>query len=440
MVRRINVIAIIISAAFLINSLTNTIIAQTVNNENPGQNEIIVKFKKSVTDESKVTILKRLGAKSFRQSYGNHFHVVTVRDGEVEKMVELYSKNPNVAYAEPNYTVRAFFTPNDEFFPNQWHMSQINCEKAWDISTGQGVTVAVIDSGVGINGSDGFGGRLIQGRDFIDGDDNSIDLNGHGTHVAGTVAEETNNSVGVAGVAFNANILSIRVLNRFGAGSTSGVIDGIRWAADNGADVINLSLGGPDESEAEQEAIDEVLGKGVVIVAAAGNESGSVGFPAGFDGVIAVGSVRFDEQLSFFSNFGPEIDIVAPGGDATIDQNGDGFPDAVLQETFTASGLLKIRNIRWEIVGFQGTSQASPHVAGVAALILEKNPTLTPDDVRNVLTSSAKDLGAPGKDDTFGWGLVDAAAALIPAPPVPTSTPIVVETPTGPLPVETPQL
>lgn len=384
------------------------------------QNQILVKFKDNVTEEDMVQIHRKYGVKSFRKSYGDHYHIVTIRDGEVEKMVNLYSKIPQVKFAEPNYILRAYLAPNDEFFKFQWHLSQINCEKAWDISTGQGVVVAIIDTGVNPNGFDSFGGRIIQGRDFVNGDGDSSDDNGHGTHVAGTVAQATNNGTGVAGVAFDSTILAVKVLGRFGFGNTDAVIDGIRWAADaGGANIINLSLGGPEGSNILEDTINEIHDKGIVIVAAAGNESGSVGFPAAYEKVIAVGSVRFDETLSFFSNSGPEIDVVAPGGDMNIDQNNDGFLDGVLQETFSRGFFRNRNNFDWDFFFFQGTSQASPHVAGVAALILSKNPTFTPDEVLDAITSTAKDLGQPGKDNTFGWGLIDAAAALSPMPAIP---------------------
>ncbi|MGR3218603.1 MAG: S8 family peptidase [Candidatus Anammoxibacter sp.] len=394
------------------------------------KNQVLVKFKDYVNYDDKIRIHKRCGSMSFRESYNNRFHIVTVKDGEVEKTINLYSENFEVKYAEPNYIVQAYLVPNDENFKFQWNLSQINCEEAWDISTGQGVVVAIVDTGVNPDGFDNFGMNVINGHNFVrfGRKNNSSDDNGHGTHVAGTVAQSTNNSTGVAGVAFDATILSVKVLNRFGVGNTGAVIDGIEWAVDNGAHVINLSLGSSERSNILEETIKDADDKGIVIVAAAGNASGSVGFPAVFETVIAVGSVRFDEDLSFFSNFGPEIDIVAPGGDMSIDQNADGRPDGILQETFTRSFFTGRRNFNWDLIQFQGTSQSSPHVAGVAALILAKNPMFTPDEVRNAIFSTAKDLGAPGKDDIFGWGLIDAAAALSPLP-TPTVTPTPSPTP-----------
>ncbi len=392
------------------------------------EDEILVKFKAKVNESDEKRILKKLGALSAKASYGNRYHVVKVKSGNVPKMVKLFSENPNIEYAEPNYVVQAYFTPNDEIFPFQWHLKQINCEKAWDISTGKGVVVAVIDSGVSSGGSDGFNGNLIIGKNFIPFSRDPEDENGHGTHVAGTIAQATDNGIGTAGVAFDATILAVKVLGRFGFGSSSGVTDGIRWAADNGAHIINMSLGGPDSSITMERAVNEAHNKGVVLIAAAGNESSSfIGFPAAYDNVIAVGSVRFDKKLSFFSNFGKKLDIVAPGGDTGIDQNGDDVPDGIIQETFQPVGFLRLRERIWDFFLFQGTSQASPHVAGVAALILEQNPEFTPETVRDALQFSAKDLGTPGKDLRFGWGLVDAFAALQPdatVMPTPAPTPV----------------
>lgn len=375
------------------------------------KNQILVRFNDDIMQEDGVQIHGKFGAMSFRKSYGNRYHIVTIRDDEVEKMINVYLKSPNVKYAEPNYILKAFFTPDDEFSEFQWNLSQINCERAWDISTGQGVVVAVLDTGVNEDGFDSFSGRVIQGRDFFNRDDDSSDDNGHGTHVAGTVAQATNNGIGVAGVAFDTTILALKVLGRFGRGNTDAVIDGIRWAADNGAQIINLSFGGPDKSDILEETINDIYDIGIVFVAAAGNGSGPVAFPAAYESVIAVGSVRFDETLSFFSSFGKEIDVVAPGGDLSVDQNSDGFADGILQETFR-KGFFRRNKFTWDIIQLQGTTQASPHVAGVAALILEKNPAFTPDEVRNAINSTAKDLGKPGKDNKFGWGLIDAAAAL----------------------------
>jgi len=371
--------------------------------------QILVTFKDNITDSVKAQVHKNLGALGVRDSYGKFYQVVTVREGSVEEIVKAYSQSPFVEYAEPDYLRFACFTPTDEFYSYQWNFCQINLPLAWNKSTGSGVTVAVIDTGVNPNGEDDFGGRLIQGHNFVRNTDDFTDDNGHGTHVSGTVGEETNNLIGCAGIAFNANILAVKVLNRRGVGSSSNIVDGIRWAADNGADVINMSLGASTGSTTEENAINYAYDKGVVICAASGNDGANqVGYPAAYENCIAVGATRYDKKLAPYSNTGDALDIVAPGGDTSVDQNGDGNPDGILQETFSR----RLFTYNWDYYFFQGTSMASPHVAGVVALILSLHPTYTPEQVRNAIQTSAQDLGASGWDTQYGWGLVNAYEAL----------------------------
>ena len=371
--------------------------------------QILVTFKDGVSDTEKAQVHKSLGALATRESYGNYYHIVTVPEGTVEEMVHVYSNNPLVKYAEPDYLRFINFTPNDQNYIYQWNFSQINLPAAWNRSTGSGATVAIVDTGVNPNGNDGFGNRLIQGHNFVKNTNDSSDDNGHGTHVAGTVGEETNNLTGCAGVAFNANILAVKVMNRRGVGYSSAIIDGIHWAADNGADVINMSLGATTSSQNENDAVDYAYNNGVVLCAAAGNESAnSVDYPAAYTNCIAVGATRYDKQIAPYSNTGDALDVVAPGGDTSVDQNHDGYLDGILQETFQRIFFY----YKWGYYFFQGTSMATPHVSGLAALIISLHPTYTPAQVRNAIQSSAQDLGSPGWDPNFGWGLIDANAAL----------------------------
>ncbi len=232
-------------------------------------------------------------------------------------------------------------------------------EKAWDISTGQGVTVAVVDTGIR-KGTDLAKTCFVSGYDFVNSDTDPIDDNGHGTHVAGTVAQSTDNGVGVAGVAYKSCLMPVKVLDATGSGTYADVASGIIYAADNGAKVINLSLGGSSDSQTLKDAVAYAYGKGVTVVAAAGNNnSRTLSYPAAYDAyVIAVGATQYDETKAPYSNYGPSLDLVAPGGNNNLDQNKDGYADGVLQQTFQIKG----RTISWGYYFFQGTSMAAPHV------------------------------------------------------------------------------
>jgi serine protease len=351
------------------------------------------------------------------------FRVIKVPPGQVKAKVTEYSQKPGVVYAEPNYIAYALSMPNDPLFNLQWHFGPtayggIGTEQAWDVSTGNGVIVAIVDTGIAYEnfGSYALAPDLAQtafvpGYDFINNDAHPNDDNSHGTHVAGTVAQSTNNGVGVAGVAYGAKLMPIKVLGKDGSGSYTAIANGIRYAADNGAKVINLSLGGSSGSETLRSALEYAYAKGVTIVAAAGNNGSSkVSYPAAYDAyVIAVGATRYDKNLAAYSNYGPSLDVVAPGGDTSVDQNGDGYGDGVLQNTFNPS-TKKVSDFGYWF--FQGTSMASPHVAAVAALVIAKGTATSPSDVRSAIQETAVDLGAQDRDDRYGWGLVDAYAAL----------------------------
>jgi len=353
------------------------------------------------------------------------FRVMKVPSGKVKEKIKELRQQAEVEYAEPNYLAYALMTPNDPYFSYQWHFDNptyggIHLKEAWDVANGQGVTVSVVDSGIR-KGTDLADTCFVSGWDFVGNDSDPTDENGHGTHVAGTIAQSTNNNLGVAGIAYKSCLMAVRVLDANGSGTYANVAAGIRWAADNGAKVINLSLGGDADSQTIKDAVAYAYQKGVTVVAACGNDNKpNCLYPAAYDDyVIAVGATQYDETKAPYSNYGPSLDLVAPGGNTSVDQNGDGYGDGVLQQTFTKNG----GTINWGYYFFQGTSMATPHVSGVAALLLSAGKANTPDQIRTILQQTAEDKGAPGRDDIYGWGLVDAAAALGVATPTPTFTP-----------------
>lgn len=357
--------------------------------------------------------------------------------------VKSLRSNPDVHMAEPNYRVYALAEPNDEAYPFQWHYPLVNLPAAWDLTTGQpDVQIAVLDTGILSNHPD-MAGQLVPGYDFIAdprraGDGDGIDANPedagdggelgrdsyHGTHVSGTVAAASDNGIGVAGVAWDARIMPLRVLGIQG-GSTYDVAQAMRYAAgldnDSGtvperpADIINLSLGGGPFIASIQSLIDEVRAAGVIIVAAAGNEgSDRPAYPASYDGVISVSAVDSQRNLAPYSNFGSRIDVAAPGGNNAVDRNGDGYPDGVLS---TRGSTSDSGGLNFVYTFTAGTSMASPHVAGIVALMKSVNPALTPEDVDALLASGdiSDDLGSPGRDNLYGAGLVNAERAVVAA-------------------------
>jgi serine protease len=395
--------------------------------------EFIVKFKPEV-GKKKIDKINHGHGTSIKRA-GSHFMRLNIPKGKtVAQIVGAYSRNPNVEYAEPNYIAHALMVPNDPLYnPYQWHLDipeteeisawhgdnggGINIEPAWDIATGTGAIVAVIDTGVayedyGITykqAPDLANTNFVAGYDFVNSDTHPNDDEGHGTHVTGTIAQSTNNGVGVAGAAYDCSIMPIKVLDSSGSGYYSWIADGIYYAADNGAQVISMSLGGTSTSYVLEDALAYAYEKNVTIVCSAGNAgpNGDPSYPAAYDAYcIAVGATRYDETVSYYSTNGNYVDIAAPGGDITVNQNGDGYVDGVLQQTHDGSNYKK-----FSYYLYQGTSMAAPHVSGVAALLISNGVT-GPDDVREALQSTAEDKGAIGCDPEYGWGIVDAYAAL----------------------------
>jgi serine protease len=310
--------------------------------------------------------------------------------------------------------------PDDPCYKYQWHLRQVGLPDAWKMGRGEGVVVAVIDTGV-TQVPDLKATDFVPGYNFVANNANAADDHGHGTHVAGTIAQATHNNLGVSGVAFGAKIMPLKVLSAQGSGSMGAIAQAIRYAADHGAKVINMSLGGPFPVSAIHNAVKYARGKGVVVVAAAGNDGrGRVSYPARYPEVFAVAATQFDESTTFYSNWGEQVDIAAPGGNTKVDQNGDGLPDGVLQNTVTPGNIGKT-----DYLWFMGTSMASPHTAGVAALVMGAGVN-KPDAVENLLRATARKpkkiketVQAEGTedanrrvDDHYGAGIIDAGAAL----------------------------
>lgn len=362
------------------------------------------------------------------QSGITHAHVDADREQE---LLELIRDNPDVESAEEEMTFSIpadevssealpvaapeankgdGFTPNDPDYGKQWNLPLINMPKAWQISKGKGAVVAVLDTGIAYEDFEDFkqvpdlkGAKFVKGYDFVNNDAHANDDHGHGTHVAGTIAQVTNNKEGVAGVAFEATLMPVKVLNHFGSGSSGAISDAIRWAADHGANVINMSLGGGGRSVVMENAVAYARKKGVVVVCAAGNGGrGIVEYPAAYPGSVAVAAVGPTRTLAPYSSWGKELDIAAPGGDKSR-----GVEFGILQNTIDAQDHAKSI-----YAYFNGTSMATPHVAGVAALLFA-NGGKTPDQVEKALFASAKaGPGQQGWNDHFGHGIIDAEAAL----------------------------
>lgn len=365
-------------------------------------------------------------------------------DADVEALArDLKARDPNVEYAEPDRRMYPMMTPNDPYFADQWHYGNtpggIRATTAWDTATGSGVVVAVIDTGIRPHAD--LRDNLLPGYDMIadtftanDGGGRDSDASDpgdataagacgsgtpstnsswHGTHVAGTIAARTNNGVGVAGVAFNAKVVPVRVLGRCG-GYTSDIADGIIWASGgtvanapanaNPAKVLNLSLGGSGAcSRTSQDAINSARSRGVLVVVAAGNSSTDASNfnPANCAGVVTVAAVNRAGGRASYSNYGNAIDVAAPGGE-TYPRSSDGILSTLNSGTSGPSSD--------SYSYYQGTSMAAPHVAGVAALMLSKTPGLTPDQIESKLKSTSRSF--PATCNSCGSGIVDATAAL----------------------------
>ena len=373
--------------------------------------------------------------------------VVRTRPGQsvAARAAELRLR-PGVVSATPNLIARAAYVPNDPGragIPGGWQELQwnfvgpfgVNAPAAWDHTGeagrlgGAGVVVAVLDTGVAYadhgryaRSPDLRGNRFVPGRDFVDGDGRPDDENGHGTHVASTIAETIDNGIGVTGLAFGARIMPVRVLDRWGEGDSAAISKGIRFAARKGADIINLSFefgAGVTASQIPDilDALRYARHKGVLVVGASGNSARtSVAYPARASAVLSVGATTEHGCLADYSNKGRTLDLVAPGGgpDAIIPGDPNCRPAAPEGRSIVQMTFRTTRRTFGLPMNYTGTSMATPHVSATAALIIASGVIgahPSPAALEARLKATARDLGAPGPDSTYGAGLVDAAAA-----------------------------
>ncbi|MDH5545567.1 MAG: S8 family serine peptidase [Gammaproteobacteria bacterium] len=375
--------------------------------------EILVKGNPGISDETLALILQKAGAAALEKLPFIGVHRVNVPANKEEVFANAVSNIPGIAYAELNRLLPlAEFIPDDPKFSVQWHHQHVHTPFAWDIATGSNVVVAVLDTGVQVDHPD-LAGNLLSGFNTADDSTNTIDVVGHGTKVAGVIGAIAGNSIGVVGMAFNASILPVRVTNdSTGNAYLSDIAQGIAWAANNGAKVINISYGVSGSKTVDDAAL-AFRDLGGVVFVSAGNSGTDLGY-SDQQGLIAVSASDSNDNITSWSSFGNYVDLIAPGlGIWTTATGGSyGAPS--------------------------GTSFSSPVVAGIAALLISVNPTLTAAQVEQILEDSATDLGTTGWDSRYGHGLVNAQAAVQAALNMEGQTPTpTTPTPTEPLPADT---
>jgi thermitase len=348
----------------------------------PGQ--VVVKYKDNASASAVKSARAKANGTVMEKNNKLGFEVVKVK-GSVEATIEKLKKDPNVEYAEPNYYLHASYTPNDPYFSTrQYGPQKIQAPQAWDITEGSGAKIAIVDTGVQSNHPD-LAGKVVGGWDFVDNDSTPQDGNGHGTHCAGIAAAVTNNSTGIAGTAPKASILAVRVLNNSGSGTWTAVANGITYAADQGADVISLSLGGTVGNSGLQQAVDYAWSKGSVVVAAAGNAGTTApNYPAYYSNAIAVASTDQNDNKSSFSTYGSWVDVAAPGSS--------------IYATYPTSTYASL----------SGTSMATPHVAGVAGLLASQGRSAS--NIRAAIENTADKISGTGS--YWAKGRVNAYKAV----------------------------
>jgi subtilisin family serine protease len=324
----------------------------------------------------------------------NTYRVRLRADADLRALARQLATSLDVVYAEPNHIRTLMRTPNDAVLGQQWALRNIHAFEAWDITTGGGVTIALLDTGVSLSHPD-LKGKLLPGHDFANNDDDPSDDEGHGTYTAGVAAANSNNGTGIAGICWGCKILPVKVLNHRGQGDDADIAAGIRWAVDQGARIISMSLGGPDDTDVMRDAVTYAHDHNVLIIAASGNgqeDGNKPNYPAAYPGVLAVAATGPNDSVTGFSTTGDYVDIAAPGvgvwSTLWTDETGNTYGAA------------------------NGTSAACPHVAGAAALVLSLRPDLSADQLAEILEAAADDQDAPGKDRQEGYGRLNLLRAV----------------------------
>ena len=382
--------------------LTNSSNTSNLVKSNAVQGQYVVKFRQKMTTESVISLAQTAGADVNKFSTRTNNAVIEFKPGtDSDEIIQSLRANPAVEYIEPNFKVKNNYTVSDQRSKDQQGLAVANLAKAWDITFGDPkVIIAVIDTGIDLGHPD-LKNKLVPGYNIItQGKTPPKDDNGHGTHASGIAGAETNNKIGIAGTAPNCKIMPIKALDAKGSGDIYNVALGVIWAVDHGARVLNMSLGGPN-NETLKRAIEYALAKNVVVVTAMGNDGKNVkAYPAAFPGVISVGSIDFNRSRSDFSNYGDWITVTAPGSQ---------IMSTMPTYKTTMTEFEKEEGYDY----LDGTSMACPIVAGIAALVLSRNPGYTPAEVKERIQSTASDAGKKGYDNEYGYGIVNAAKAVL---------------------------
>ncbi|MCJ7738881.1 MAG: S8 family serine peptidase, partial [Anaerolineae bacterium] len=382
--------------------------------------ELLIKFIPGDSAQAMQDLLADRSATAIESLTDGTLQLWQVPEGEELALAHLLSNDPAVKYAEPNYYYFALGAPDDPHYGiYQWAHATIQSAAAWDLTTGSSnITIAVIDTGIDSAHPD-LSSKIVAGYDCINEDTVPIDKNGHGTHVSGIAAAATDTAIGIAGMTWHAQIMPVGVLDEDGAGTTSDIVQGITWAYQHGADILNLSLGGIGYSQSMQDAINSAHAAGSLVVAAMGNcrvsctiggmtYSNPTQYPAAYNNVFAVAATDSGDSYADYSQYGPHCDISAPGGEMSPYFDMDGIWSTVPTYATTLSQMGFGQNY----CHLAGTSMAAPHVAGLAALVWAADPAMTPGEVQSTIEDTADDRGPTGRDDDYGHGRINTLAAV----------------------------